>query len=263
MLETNNEINLENINPLYSSETKNIIKHNSLLKLYKNNKDNKIYEIDKINEQTAMSEHEDEEGNQINENIIINNKNPKNFNVIEEENNQYSDDIEVDKNETMGNIFRSSNINRDSLKQIIIPNDTKVDNSKENSEINKNILKKYMLIIEIILGTLLISGSTFLIFIIIKEKILEQKILGIIIEPLIIFISFLGMIPCKNENYKIIILILYIWEGLFLFPFSFYIKISITKNYYYYFDIIIKIRILLLSIQFINYIISLAFEINI
>ena len=263
MLETNNEINIENKNPLYSTEPKNKIKLNLGLKSDKDNNDFKKIEINKINEETAMSEHDDEEGNQINENICLNIKKTKIFNIIEEENYQNNDNVDNNNNETIANIFRSSKINRESLQPIIIENDDNIDNSKENSETNKVLLKRFMIVLEIILGTLLTSGSIFLIIIIFKEKILEQKILGIIIEPLIILISLLGMNPCKNEDYKKILLALYIWEGLFLYPFSFYIKIAITENYYYFFDIIIKVRILLLSIQFIIFIISLAFKINI
>ena len=231
MLETNKEINLENKNPLFSEDNKINLKKNLTVKIDKDNNDNKSGEANKNNEETAMSEHEDEEGNQLNDIICIkDNKKAKIIDIIDEENYQYDDDIEIDKDEKE-NLFRSSKINRDSFQQIVSEDNTKLDDKKETLVINKVLLKKFM-----------------------KEKIIKQKILGIIIEPLIIIISLLGMIPCKNKDYKKILLALYVWEGLFLFPFSFYIKASITDDYYNFFDIITKLRIYILSAQFINFI---------
>ena len=263
MFEANKEINLENKNPLFSEDNKINLKKNLTVKIDKDNNDNKSGEVNKNNEETAMSEHEDEEGNQLNDIICIkDNKKAKIFDIIDEENYQYDDDIEIDKDEKE-NLFRSSKINRDSFQKIVNEDNTKIDDKKETLVINKVLLKKFMIVIEIILGSLLASSSIILIIIITKEKIIKQKILGIIIEPLIILISLLGMNPCKNKTYKKILLALYVWEGLFLFPFSFYIKASITDDYYNFFDIITKLRIYILSAQFINYILSLVFKINI
>ena len=103
----------------------------------------------KKNEETAMSEHEDEEGNQLNDIICIkDNKKAKIFDIIDEENYQYDDDIEIDKDEKE-NLFRSSKINRDSFQKIVNEDNTKIDDKKETLVINKVLLKKFMIVIEI------------------------------------------------------------------------------------------------------------------
>ena len=96
----------------------------------------------------------------------------------------------------------------------------------------------------------------------IEEKVTHQKIIGVIIEPLILIISFVGMLPISNITYKKIKFALYIWECILLIPLSFYVKSSIDGKYFL-FDLIIKIRIGLLAVQLINFVISLIFKIDI
>ncbi len=48
-----------------------------------------------------------------------------------------------------------------------------------------------------------------------------------------------------------------------LIPFSFYVKFFINEEFYIFYDLIIKIRIGLLSVQLINFVVSLALKIDI
>ena len=96
------------------------------------------------------------------------------------------------------------------------------------------------------------------------DDIVDQKYISFFIEPIIFIISILGIIPYKGKSLKIIIISLYLWEGLFLFPLSFYsISIIKNKNFYYICFKIDIARIILLSVQFMNFVISLILKIDI
>ena len=138
-----------------------------------------------------------------------------------------------------------------------------IDKEKKKYFINKKLLKRIMIVIEIFFGFLLCTCSILLIIILIQEKISHQKIIGVIFEPLIIIISFTGMLPISNITFKKIKCALYIWESALLVPMSFYVKSSINDKYYFFFDLVINIRIGLLVVQIVNYVISLVFKIDI
>ena len=146
---------------------------------------------------------------------------------------------------------------------------------ENNKKKDKKIIKKekntitsrfqiFLLSIKLILGTLLAISSVFILIILYKDDIIEQKYISFIVEPIIFIISIIGILPYKGKSCKKIIISLYLWEGLFLFPFSFYsISIVKDKNYYNICFRILLARIFLLSTQFINFIISLIFKIEI
>ena len=147
-----------------------------------------------------------------------------------------------------------------------------IENNKKNFkkmiEKEKNTITSrfqiILLTIELILGILLAISSVFILFILYKDDIIEQKYISFIVEPIIFIISIIGILPYKGKSCKKIIISLYLWEGLFLFPFSFYsISIVKDKNYYNICFRILLARIFLLSTQFINFIISLIFKIEI
>ena len=189
-------------------------------------------------------------------------------NMIKKQNkkndNEYS--LEVgSKNDITVTEFRK-NINIDSFQKMIEESNKIIDKKIIEKE-NNTIISKigiFLYIIELIFGIVLTISSISILLIIYMDDIVDQKYISFFVEPIIFIISILGIIPYKGKSFKIIIISLYLWEGLFLFPLSFY-SISIIKDNKYYnicFKIVIA-RIIILSTQFINFVISLILKIDI
>lgn len=276
---------MNNSNKENNSIHKNLRKHSKkdnnlkekLLSEDKNNKisnkkDKEIIElsIPKHNEETAFTENIEEEKiilPQNNENIN-NNKNNRQYdkkNGIEKNDNENSLEI-YSKNDITITEFRNSDINRKSFQKMVEENNKIIDKKIIEKE-NDSIISKigiFLYIIELIFGILLTISSISILLIIYMDDIVDQKYISFFVEPIIFIISILGIIPYKGKNFKTIIISLYLWEGLFLFPLSFY-SISIIKDNKLY-NICCKIiiaRIILLSAQFINFVISLILKIDI
>ena len=285
MLE-NKENNLENKNPNYSNNS------NIQLKQYllsengnNNNKKDETISLPKTgNEETAFTENiEEENQNSDYAPIIENKKIHKNKNKNKENNNEANiktknskqieinlDSLDEDNKNNTTDItipeFRNTNLSRISFKKIVEENNKEID--KKIIEQQNNIiitkLRIILLIIEIFLGILLSISSIIIFSIFYKDNILNQKIIGFLVEPIIFFISLIGIIPYKRKSFKKIKIALYLWSGLFLFPFSFYSKSAIEdKNLKNLCKKILIARIYLLSVQFVNFIISLILKINI
>jgi hypothetical protein len=160
--------------------------------------------------------------------------------------------------------FGNSDFNRESLQNLVNVKNQNIENKKIKQQNIKAKMRIFLLVIEIILGIALIIFSFFILFIFCKDGISDKKIISIIIEPIIIGISVVGVIPHKGENYKKIVVVLYLWEGLFIFPFSFYAKTGIIDEDL--FNICYKVlvvRLSLLSVQLLNFILSLILKIDI
>ena len=245
MLETNKEMNFDNKN--CNDATYNDMNQN-LLSTSDEDNSNKINIID-IKNDNDFNINENEDDTYKNWNINELDKENDEENLIEEKNLEKNESEEDEDTEFFQKSVKSN-----------LPN---VDEKHSDLEINRTQLKKILTILKFLFGILLTSGSIFLLIIIIKETFKHQKLIGIIIEPLIILISILGMFLFKNITYKKIIFALFLWEGLYLFPLSFYVKSSIKEDYIFFFDLIIKIRIWLFLGQLINFIMALAFKLDI
>ena len=253
MIQEKEEINIENQNPILDTESHNNLKQNLIIKSAKST------ETENSNSKNYLNEEEDKKEIKTFGNLNIN-KLKKIDNTNKDKNNIDKKNHEINKNEE---IFKNSLLDKESFKNVIKENITNINKKKKEFVLNKILLRKIMIVIKVIFGVLLILCSILLLIIIIKEEIIHQKIIGIIVEPLIIFISLLGIFPCKSNNLKIAKCSLYIWEAVMLIPFSFYVKFFINEEYYIFYDLIIKIRIGLLSVQLINYVVSLALKIDI
>ena len=279
MTETNKENNLENKNPTNNDDKYYNLKEKLLSADINNSNNNKkddeniLISMPKHNEETAFSENIEEEINSPQQN----NENLTNIKKSKHQNNNKNDvkknDIislyEDDKND-ITNItipeFRNSNIDRETFQKMVEENNKIIDKKIIDQENNTNIpkIKIFLLIVELILGILLAISSIFILFVLYKDDIVDQKLISFIIEPIIFIISIFGILPYKGKSCKKIIISLYIWEGLFLFPFSFYsISIIKDKNFYNICNRILISRIVFLIVQFLNFILSLILKIDI
>lgn len=279
MTETNKENNLENKNPTNNDDKYYNLKEKLLSADINNSNNNKkddeniLISMPKHNEETAFSENIEEEINspqQNNENLInIKKSKHQNNNKNDVKKNDIISLYEDDKND-ITNItipeFRNSNIDRETFQKMVEENNKIIDKKIIDQENNTNIpkIKIFLLIVELILGILLAISSIFILFVLYKDDIVDQKLISFIIEPIIFIISIFGILPYKGKSCKKIIISLYIWEGLFLFPFSFYsISIIKDKNFYNICNRILISRIVFLIVQFLNFILSLILKIDI
>ena len=279
MIETNKENNLENKNPTNNDDKYYNLKEKLLSADINNSNNNKkddeniLISMPKHNEETAFSENIEEEINspqQNNENLTNTKKSKhQNNNKNDVKKNDIISLYEDDKND-ITNItipeFRNSNIDRNSFQKMVEENNKIIDKKIIDQENNTNIpkIKIFLLIVELILGILLAISSIFILFVLYKDDIVDQKLISFIIEPIIFIISIFGILPYKGKSCKKIIISLYIWEGLFLFPFSFYsISIIKDKNFYNICNRILISRIVFLIVQFLNFILSLILKIDI
>ena len=276
MTETNKENNLENKNPTNNDDKYYNLKEKLLSADINNSNNNKkddeniLISMPKHNEETAFSENIEEEINspqQNNENLInIKKSKHQNNNKNDVKKNDIISLYEDDKND-ITNItipeFRNSNIDRETFQKMVEENNKIIDKKIIDQENNTNIpkIKIFLLIVELILGILLAISSIFILFVLYKDDIVDQKLISFIIEPIIFIISIFGIL---KEKCKKIIISLYLWEGLFLFPFSFYsISIIKDKNFYNICNRILISRIVFLIVQFLNFILSLILKIDI
>jgi hypothetical protein len=279
MTETNEENNLENKNPTNNDDKYYNLKEKLLSADINNSNNNKkddeniLISMPKHNEETAFSENIEEEINspqQNNENLTNTKKSKhQNNNKNDVKKNDIISLYEDDKND-ITNItipeFRNSNIDRETFQKMVEENNKIIDKKIIDQENNTNIpkIKIFLLIVELILGILLAISSIFILFVLYKDDIVDQKLISFIIEPIIFIFSIFGILPYKGKSCKKIIISLYIWEGLFLFPFSFYsISIIKDKNFYNICNRILISRIVFLIVQFLNFILSLILKIDI
>lgn len=269
ILENNNNINT-------NLEEKLILDKNDNLKEEENNS-NSFPKM--VNEETAFTENIEEECSLPPKNLKKDNKNNnKNIQINLKENNQNNisnnknteiifDTMkdEINKNDVTNTtipMFRNSNMNRESFQKIVELNNNKTD--KTINENNNSKLKIALLIIEIFLAILLSISSIVILIIIYKDSIINQKLISLVIEPIIFCISIIGIIPYKGRGCKKIVLSLYLWEGLFLIPFSFYVKAAVEdEDLKEIFKITLYARIFILSSQIVNFLLSLLLGINI
>ena len=277
MLDSNKENNLENKNPIKDNNINSNL--NEKLLNNKREEENILKIIPKNKEKRApenMEEESDIQAQNIGNPLIFKNKNKKrnktknNRNRHKEINKNQNnkkpttiplEDIQNDITNITIPSFRNSDINRESFRDIVEQKDKKNDKKIEN---NNSILKIILLIIEIFLGILICISSILVLLILFKDNIKDKKQIGFIVEPIIFFITVIGIIPYKGKNYQKIVVSLYLWEGLFLFPFSFYSNSGIKDEFLN--DICNKIliaRIFLLLFQLFNFILSLILKINI
>ena len=282
MVEKNKDHNLE----IKILENNNIIKTNLEEKLILDKNDNLKEEENNsnsfpklVNEETAFTENIEEECSIPSKNykndIKINNKNIQ-INLKENNQNNISNnknteiildkmEDEINKNDVTNTtipMFRNSNMNRESFQKIVELNNNKTD--KAINEKNNSKLKIALLIIEIFLAILLSISSIVILIIIYKDSIINQKLISLVIEPIVFCISFIGIIPYKGRGCKKIVLSLYLWEGLFLIPFSFYVKTAVEdEDLKDIFNITLYARIFILSSQIVNFLLSLLLGINI
>ena len=277
MLDSNKENNLENKNPIKDNNINSNL--NEKLLNNKREEENILKIIPKNKEKRApenMEEESDIQAQNIGNPLIFKNKNKKrnktknNRNRHKEINKNQNnkkpttiplEDIQNDITNITIPSFRNSDINRESFRDIVEQKDKKNDKKIEN---NNSILKIILLIIEIFLGILICISSILVLLILFKDNIEDKKQIGFIVEPIIFFITVIGIIPYKGKNYQKIVVSLYLWEGLFLFPFSFYSNSGIKDEFLN--DICYKIiiaRIFLLLFQLFNFILSLILKINI
>ena len=280
MVEKNKEHNLEikilenNNNIKANLEEKLILDKNDNLKEEENNS-NSFPKL--VNEETAFTENIEEEcsipsknyKNDIkinNKNIQINLKQNNQNNISNNKNTEIILDTmedEINKNDVTNTtipMFRNSNMNRESFQKIVELNNNKTD--KAINEKNNSKLKIALLIIEIFLAILLSISSIVILIIIYKDSIINQKLISLVIEPIVFCISFIGIIPYKGRGCKKIVLSL--WEGLFLIPFSFYVKTAVEdEDLKDIFNITLYARIFILSSQIVNFLLSLLLGINI
>jgi hypothetical protein len=173
---------------------------------------------------------------------------------------------EISSNSTT-QIFKESNISRKSLEKLITENNNEIDKKiieEEANNIAHSILKIFLIIVELLFGISLSICSLFVLFIVYKDVIINQKLISLFIEPISCLIAIVGMIPCKNTTCKKAVIVLYLWEGLFLFPISFYVSDSLQEeNLYLLCHKILIARIILLIVQFLNFILSLVLKVDI
>ena len=242
-------------------------------KLKNNNQKEIIDEKPKLKEK-LLTEDENinnkKEKNNILNNPLIEVKNKKKINKKKSKRVNRNNNIKLldDNKNDISNItipsFRNSNINRESFKILVEENNNIIDKKNENNNTNNLKIKIILLIIEIFLGLLINTSSILVLLILYKDYIADQKLIAFIVEPIIFFITFFGIIPYKGKICKQIIIPLYIWEGLFLFPLTFYARSGIKDEFLY--DIcnqILIARIFLLLVQLFNFILSLLLEVNI
>ena len=289
MIEIKNENNLEiissksnikinqNLNEKLISEEENLNNNN------KNENDIILSSAQRIgNEETRITENVEEESYILAQNfdnpstILVKNSNKNNLTQNKSK--------EINKNDILQNAplnpldenneneitnmsipgFRNS-IHRESFQielKINSKTDTKFNEQKNN--IYLNILRIILIIIEIFLGLLICVSSIFILILFFINNNIDTKLIIYIVEPLIILISIIGIIPKKGKNYNKIVITLYLWEGLFLYPFSFYAKSRIKdENIYNIANRILIARIYILSVQFLNLILALIMKINI
>ena len=268
MLEKNQQINLQTINPISMVES-NCIELNANLICGTGKDNNKFNTIDIKNDTKENNiDNKDEIKKSLisYENLNINELQKRSDNNNEQNNLKENilNEIYLQKNEKeeSDDIFRTSKLDRPSFQKIVKNNNSNIDTKYLNLSINKNLLKKFLLILKYLFGGLLTSSSIILLIIIVRVKITHQNLIGIIIEPIIILISVFGMFHLRNIIYKKIIFALFFWEGTYLFPLSFYVKESIKDDFVFYYDIIFKIRIILFFGQIINLIIFLACKLD-
>ena len=282
MVEKNKDHNLE----IKILENNNIIKTNLEEKLILDKNDNLKEEENNsnsfpklVNEETAFTENIEEEcsipsknyKNDIknnNKNIQINLKQYNQNNISNNKNTEIILDKmedEINKDDVTNTtipMFRNSNMNRESFQKIVELNNNKTD--KAINEKNNSKLKIALLIIEIFLAILLSISSIVILIIIYKDSIINQKLISLVIEPIVFCISFIGIIPYKGRGCKKIVLSLYLWEGLFLIPFSFYVKTAVEdEDLKDIFNRTLYARIFILSSQIVNFLLSLLLGINI
>ena len=257
MLEKNEFKNIDNKNPNKDNESLDNLKQ-YLIEDISEEKDSK--NNTKENESTDQEEKDENLSiDRLNRNNLINNENKETKIKEDLDTRSFYSNI-TGKNETF---MHNSTFDNASLINNINKNNSKIDKKKHKFNINKKLLKIIMIVIEIFFGSLLGSCCILLLIMLIEEKIKHQKIIGIIIEPLIMIISFMGMLPISNIIYKKIKFAFYIWESILLIPLSFYVGASIDDKYYFYFDLSLKVRIGLLAVQIINFAMSLIFKIDI
>lgn len=243
-----------------NEKNKDIGKDKKLTVLSKVNSENNYFN-DLEEEDIYSSTQNTIELKNINNKKSVTNKNKKKEGIsiaLLDENNK--NDL---NNVTIQN-FGNSDFNRDSVQNLISVKNQNIENKKLKQQNIKAKMRIFLLVIEIILGIVLIIFSFFILFIFFKDKISDKKVISIIIEPIIIGISIVGVIPHKGVNYKKILVILYLWEGLFLFPFSFYAKTGIIdEDLYDACNKVLIIRLSLLAVQLLNFILSLILKIDI
>ena len=274
------EINLNNYMSL-NTQLKDQLLSEDTTKHKKNEDKNILDPFPKLgNEETTYTENIEEElfHNMTQNNDYTPSIELKNENIINKEKKENIQNVsrkktyisidECNKNDltdTTIQVFKDSNINRESFLNKVKQNKEEIDKKKREQNI-KNItkIKIILLIIEIILGILLSISSFAILFILFKDNIINQKLISVIVEPIIFLISIIGILPYKGKSCKKIVVALYLWEGLFLFPFSFYSNSGIKDaNLYVISNRILFSRLCLLVIQFLNFIVSLVMEINI
>ena len=171
----------------------------------------------KHNEETAFSENIEEEINspqQNNENLTNTKKSKhQNNNKNDVKKNDIISLYEDDKND-ITNItipeFRNSNIDRNSFQKMVEENNKIIDKKIIDQENNTNIpkIKIFLLIVELILGILLAISSIFILFVLYKDDIVNQKLISFIIEPIIFIISIFGILKEKVAK-KLLYLYIY------------------------------------------------------
>ena len=274
------EINLNNYMSLNTQLKDQLLSENTTK--HKKNEDKNILDpFPKLgNEETTYTENIEEElfhnmtqnkdytpSIELKNENIINKEKKENIQNVSRKNNNISID-EYNKNDlsdTTIQVFKDSNINRESFTNKVKQNKEEIDKKKREQNI-KNIskIKIILLIIEIILGILLSISSFAILFILFKDNIINEKLISFIVEPIIFLISIIGILPYKGKSCKKIVVALYLWEGLFLFPISFYSNSGIKDtNLYVISNRILFSRLCLLVIQFLNFIVSLVMKINI
>ena len=274
------EINLNNYMSL-NTQLKDQLLSEDTTKHKKNEDKNILDPFPKLgNEETTYTENIEEElfHNMTQNNDYTPSIELKNENIINKEKKENiqnvprkSTDISIDEcnkndlTDTTIQVIKDSNINRESFVNKVKQNKEEIDKKKKEQNI-KNIskIKIILLIIEIILGILLSISSFAIIFILFKDNIINKKLISVVVEPIILLISIIGILPYKGKSCKKIVVALYLWEGLFLFPFSFYSNSGIKNaNLYVIINRILFSRLCLLIIQFLNFIVSLVMKINI
>ena len=274
------EINLNNYMSL-NTQLKDQLLSEDTTKHKKNEDKNILDPFPKLgNEETTYTENIEEElfHNMTQNNDYTSSIELKNENIINKEKKENiqnaprkNTNISIDEcnkndlTDTTIQVFKDSNINRESFVNKVKQNKEEIDKKKREQNI-KNIskIKIILLIIEIILGILLSISSFAIIFILFKDNIINKKLISVVVEPIILLISIIGILPYKGKSCKKIVVALYLWEGLFLFPFSFYSNSAIKdKNLYDICNKILLVRIFSLLIQLLNFILSLILKINI
>ena len=170
MLEKNEVINKEDKNPNSEIESLDNLKQN-LIEDISEEKDSK--NNTKENESTEQEEKD--------ENLSIERLNKNNIDNNENKENKIKEDLDtisfysniIGKNELF---VHNSTFDRESLYNTIKKNNSEMDKKKNKFNINKKLLKKIMIVIEIFFGSLLGSSCILILIMLIEEKITHQKI---------------------------------------------------------------------------------------